>query len=86
MIDTFVAISRGVAMLALAAYLLSVVAKKHKKKLPPCETCKNCDKAKRGTFGTRIWRCGIGYGWSDSKLNYCGNYNPRSEKEGTNNE
>ena len=80
MSETFVVLSKGIAFLAMAVYLLALLAKRYKPKPPPCDSCKKCAKEESGPFGLHSWRCQIySYGWNDSKLKHCNQYEPRNK-------
>lgn len=82
MIEKFVLFSKGVALLAAAAYLLSIFFRQRKRRVPPCETCKylRCSKA---VGGTKMWQCGrqgwLFGTWNDRDMEYCSDYTPRTE-------
>ena len=82
MIEKFVLFSKGVALLAAAAYLLSRHLRQRKKRKPPCETCKHLQ-CVDVIGGNKKWQCGRNdwlYGqWHDRNLEYCSNYEPRTQ-------
>ena len=77
MTEKFVLFSKGVALLAAAAYLLALLAKGRKSKVPPCETCKHLSlKRKDYPFDTKLWKCEHS-GWKSADLQYCSQYEAR---------
>ena len=91
MIEKFVLFSKGVALLAAAAYLLSLFFRQRKRRVPPCETCKWL-KAAGGRGKRNHWVCGCNQYRTechDRFFRYCCDYEPRTETDregGTNDE
>ena len=77
MISLILALAKATAFLAMAAYLLALLAKGRKSKVPPCETCKHLSrKQKDYPFDTKLWKCEHS-GWKSADLQYCSQYEAR---------
>lgn len=87
MLEKYVFISKVIALLAAAAYLLSLIEKKGKPASHhhPCDGCKHLVRAS-GKDKSCVWFCGRGGHWAwdnpvphGADMTYCANYRPRED-------
>lgn len=78
MLNVILALAKAFALVAAVAYLLAVLARSHKSKVPPCDTCEHCTQVDVRDK-KRVWHC-CRDGWTyhtDNSLTYCRFYKAR---------